>query len=64
MHKNQSLNFTSKPEIFFQISASIVVFLAGSMLLLIFFGTVVFGYCWKEKVSKTVDRFFEELLKF
>ncbi len=64
MLKNQSLNFTSKPELFFLIGASILVFLAGSMLLLIFFGAVVFGVFWKEKINRAFDRLFEELLEF
>jgi len=55
MLKNQSLNFTSKPELFLLISASILVFLAGSLLLLIFFGAVVFGVFWKEKIRKAID---------
>ena len=64
MLKHQSLNFTNKPELFILISASILVFLAGSMLLLIFFGVVVFGVFWKEKINKTFDRIFDELLEF
>ncbi len=64
MPKNQSLIFTSKPELFFLISASILVFLAGSMFLLIIFGAVVFGGFWKEKINNTFDRLLEELLEF
>lgn len=64
MLKNQSLNFSSKPELFFLISASILVFLAGSLFLLIFFGIVVFGVFWREKINKTFDQLFSDLLEF
>lgn len=63
MLKKTSLNFTSKPELFILIGASILIFLAGSMLLLTFFGTVVFSVFWKEKINKTFDQIFDKLLE-
>ena len=64
MHKYQPLNFTSKPELFLLISVSILIFLAGSMLLLTGFGMVVLVFLWKGKISNTFDKFFEELFEF
>jgi len=64
MLKHQPLNFTSKPELFFLISASILVFLAGSMLLLVCFGAAVFGFFGKEKLSQQFDKFLDELFEF
>ena len=64
MRKTKSLGFTNKAKLFVLISGSILIFLAGSALLLLCFGLAVFGNFGKEKRSRLCDRFFEELFEF
>ena len=64
MRKTKSFAFATKTELFVLISGSMLIFLAGSAFLLICFGLAVAGYFWKEKISRTFDRFFDELFGF
>lgn len=64
MRKKTSLGFTTKTELFVLIGGSILIFLAGSAFLLICFGLAVVGYFGKEKVSRSFNRFFDELFEF
>jgi hypothetical protein len=60
----KSFAFSTKFELFVLIGCSMLVFLAGSMFLLVCFGADVLGFFGKEKLSQQFDKFFDELFEF
>jgi hypothetical protein len=63
MLKQKPLNSTRPHELIILISASILIFLASSMLLM-GFGVAVIGVLWKEKITKSIDKCFDEVFDF
>lgn len=63
LHK-KSLAFTTKFELFVLIGCSLLVFLAGAVLLLVCFGMAVLVFFGKEKLSQQFDKIFDELFEF
>lgn len=64
MLHNKSLASATKFELIVLIGCSMLVFLAGSMFLLVCFGAAILGFFGKEKLSQKIDKFFDELFGF
>ncbi len=63
MLKQKKVNLTRPHELIILISASILICLASSMLLM-GYGVAVMGISGKEKITKSIDKCFDELFDF